>query len=134
MRAESALHILWTRLTNKEFLKFLISGGLNTLATYAIYLALIGFVDYKISYSISYVCGIVLSFLLNALFVFKQKVSLMSFIKYPIVYIVQYLISLLMLFTLVRIFHIPEIIVPLIVTIVTIPITFVLSRLIIRAN
>ncbi len=134
MRVESALHILWMKLTNKEFLKFLISGGLNTLATYGIYLALIDFVDYKISYSISYVCGIVISFFLNALFVFKQKVSLRSFIKYPIVYIVQYLINLLMLFALVKIFHIPEIFVPLIVTIVTIPITFVLSKLIIRTN
>lgn len=132
MRAENGRHILWTKLTNKEFLRFLVSGGVNTLSTYLIYLILLMFLDYRVSYTISYACGIFISYALNVKFVFKEKVTFKSFVQFPIVYLLQYLINLLLLYILVDHLHISEIIVPIISVIVTIPISFILSKVIIK--
>lgn len=117
---------------NKEFLKFIVSGVLNTLATYIIYLLFLNYIGYSISYTISYVSGIFISYYLNSLFVFKEKLSLKKFIKYPIVYIAQYLINLCMVFLFVEKLGLSAQIVPLVVILITLPITYLLSKLIIK--
>lgn len=119
---------------NKEFVRFLFVGVINTLSTYLLYLLLLFIFNYNVSYTISYIAGIVISFYLNSLFVFKEKVSFKKFVKYPIVYIVQYLINLIGLFILVEYFHFPKEVVPIIVIILSIPITYLLSKLIIRSK
>ncbi|MNW45059.1 GtrA-like protein [compost metagenome] len=122
------------RFLNKEFIKFVISGVLNTVATYLIYLMLLVFLEYSLAYTVSYLSGIFISYYLNTLFVFKEKISFKTFLKYPIVYVVQYTINLIMIFVLVEHLGLSEQLVPLIVVIITIPITFLLSKLIIRGN
>lgn len=134
MKAESDRPTLLTRLLNKQFLKFVISGGINTLVTYLVYLLLLLFLNYSLSYTVSYVSGIFLSYYLNTVFVFKEKVSFNKFIKFPIVYLVQYLINILFLYILVEHAHLSTQIVPLIVIVVTIPITYTLSKLIIKSK
>ncbi|MNI85331.1 GtrA-like protein [compost metagenome] len=119
---------------NKEFFKFIISGVLNTIATYLIYLLLLVFLEYSLAYTVSYLSGIFISYCLNTLFVFKEKISLKTFLKYPIVYVVQYVINLIMIFILVEHLGFSEQIVPLIVVVTTIPITFLLSKIIIRGK
>lgn len=134
MKVEKDQPTLLIRLLNKEFLKFVISGGVNTLATYLVYLLLLLFLNYSLSYTVSYVSGIFLSYYLNTVFVFKEKVSLKKFFKFPIVYLIQYLINILMLYILVEFLNLSEQIVPLIVIVVTIPITYTLSKLIIKSK
>lgn len=123
-----------TKFMNKEFLRFVFVGGINTGATYIFYLVLLIFFDYSVSYTISYVAGILISFYLNTFFVFKEKVSFKKFLQFPLVYLVQYLINLLMILVFVELFNVSKQIVPLIVIVITIPITFVLSKLIIRGK
>ncbi|WP_340387729.1 GtrA family protein [Paenibacillus sp. FSL E2-0151] len=134
MKVGNGLPMLLTKHLNKEFLKFLISGGINTLATYLMYLFLLLFYNYSLSYSISYIAGIFLSYYLNSVFVFKEKISLYKFLKFPIVYLVQYLVNMLMLYVLVEYaqFHVQ--IVPLVAMIITVPITFLLSKTIIKSK
>ncbi|WP_340026059.1 GtrA family protein [Paenibacillus sp. FSL K6-1096] len=134
MKAESGRPTLLTKLLNKEFLKFVISGGVNTLATYLVYLLLLLFLNYSLSYTVSYISGIFLSYYLNTVFVFKEKMSIKKILKFPVVYLIQYFINLLMLYILVEHLHLSTKIVPLIVVIVTIPVTFVLSKLIIKSK
>ncbi|CAH1223444.1 GtrA family protein [Paenibacillus sp. JJ-223] len=134
MRAENGHPTLLTKLLNKEFLKFVISGGLNTLATYLMYLFLLMFLNYSLAYSISYVAGIFLSYYLNTVFVFKEKVSFKKFLKYPIVYLVQYAVNMLLLYVLVEYVQLYVEIVPLISMVVTIPVTFLLSKMIIKSH
>jgi len=126
--------MLLTKHLNKEFLKFLISGGINTLATYLMYLFLLLFYNYSLSYSVSYIAGIFLSYYLNSVFVFKEKISFCKFLKFPIVYLVQYLVNMLLLYVLVEYaqFHVQ--IVPLVAMIITVPITFLLSKTIIKSK
>lgn len=134
MKVEKDQPTLLIRLLNKEFLKFVVSGGVNTLVTYLVYLLLLLFLNYSLSYTVSYVSGIFLSYYLSTVFVFKEKVSLIKFLKYPVVYLTQYLINILMLYVLVEHLGLSTKIVPLIVIVVTIPVTYVLSKLIIKSK
>jgi len=117
---------------NKEIIRFLFVGGFNTIATYGIYLMLLLFFSYNISYSISYISGIVISFLLNGKYVFKVKLTLAKAIKYPIVYIVQYIINVGMLNLLVKNNMVNEIVAPILVIVVSLPVTFILSKNILK--
>ncbi|WP_307417043.1 GtrA family protein [Paenibacillus sp. W2I17] len=126
--------MLLTKHLNKEFLKFLISGGINTLATYLMYLFLLLFYNYSLSYSVSYITGIFLSYYLNSVFVFKEKISFRKFLKFPIVYLVQYIVNMLMLYVLVEYAQFNVQIVPLVAMIITVPITFILSKMIIKSK
>lgn len=134
MKAEKDQPTLWMKFINKEFLKYLISGGINTVATYGLYLLFLIVMEYKTAYSLSYIVGILFSYLLNTIFVFKEKVSLMKFIKFPVVYLAQYLINLIILLLLVEYINLPAEIVPIIVIFITLPITYLLSKYIIKGK
>ncbi|MNW40846.1 GtrA-like protein [compost metagenome] len=132
MKVEEGRPTLWMKFLNKEFLKFIISGGINTLATYGLYLLFLFVWEYEVSYTISYILGIFLSYFLNTSFVFKEKVTLLKFIKFPFVYLVQYLLNMVILLLLVEYIKLPAEIVPVIVIIITLPITYLLSKYIIK--
>ena len=48
----------------REVLRYGAAGGVNTVATYALYLGLLRLVDYRVAYALAFVAGIGLSFLL----------------------------------------------------------------------
>ncbi|WP_306108896.1 GtrA family protein [Pseudomonas sp. ANT_J12] len=73
------------------FARFLLSGGFNTLSTYLVYLLLLAFFSYQISYTISYLLGVVLSYFLNRVVVFKAHQGLRSVLLFPFIYVLQYL-------------------------------------------
>jgi len=117
---------------NKEVLGFLIVGGLNTGITYAIYYAMLQFVNFNIAYIISYVSGIIISFLLNGRYVFHTKLTLTKALKYPLVYIAQYIINVIVLNLLVKYGIVNETFAPIIVIVVSLPVTFILSKYILK--
>jgi putative flippase GtrA len=134
MKAEKGLRMLLMKFTNKEFLRFVISGGVNTVFTYILYLIFISKLNYALAYAISFVCGIILSYLMNSLFVFREKLSMSKMLKFPVVYIVQFGISEFFLYLVIKPFQLNQQFAPLVVLIVTVPITFILSRFIIKNN
>lgn len=134
MRAGIVHHMLLMKFMNREFIRFVIIGGINTGSTYFIYLLLLNFLNYSISYTVSYLFGIVISYFLNTYVVFKEKISLKKFIKFPIVYIVQYLINIIMIYIFVENFEFSNKVVPLLTIIITIPVTYTISRLIVRGK
>lgn len=121
-------------ISHREFVAFLLSGAINTLLTYGLYLALLLVVRYPIAYSGSYVAGIFLSYYLNARFVFREPLRLSKALKYPAVYIVQYLVGLGLLYLFVSVLHMSKEIAPLPVVLLTVPFTFLLSRYIVRGR
>jgi putative flippase GtrA len=114
-----------------EFLRFLLVGISNTLVTYLLYLLLLNVLPYIAAYTIGYCAGIVLSYFLNVLFVFKKSVSLASFLKFPVVYVIQYSLGALVLWLLVGAGISPTWAM-IGVLIVTIPVTFIASRFILK--
>lgn len=121
-------NILYRFIQRNSFVRFLLSGGLNTVVTWALYLVLLNFIGYKTSYSISYVFGIVLAYLINRFFVFKTHRGVSSIMLFPLVYLFQYLLGLLIVWGWVEVFKMEVLFAPLISIIVSIPITYILTK------
>jgi putative flippase GtrA len=111
-----------------SFGRFLLSGGFNTIVTYGIYLALLRFISYRISYTITFVIGIALAYLLSRYFVFAMPSTGKRGMLFPVVYLVQYLVGLLVVFLWVELFQLRAALAPLASLIITMPVTFVLTR------
>lgn len=84
-------------------IRFLFVGGLNTIVGYGSFALLIFFgLNYLIANTISYIIGVIHSYLWNKNFTFKSKnKSISEVIRFIFVYIVNYLIGLGVLYILV---------------------------------
>jgi len=112
----------------------LLSGGFNTASTYVIYLALLQFTGYRLAYTISYATGILLSYVINRVFVFRSHRGLASALLFPFVYLIQYLAGLVVLWVWVDKLGFAKAFAPLIAIIATIPLTYLLSRYVFTRN
>lgn len=114
------------------FGRFLLSGGFNTLVTYLLYLALLQVLPYRISYTLSYVAGVALAYELNRVLVFKTRRSVRSAILTPLIYLGQYIVGLGVVWIVVSKMGLDARLAPLAAIAVTVPMTFLLSRLAFR--
>lgn len=120
---------IFRKLSQLSFLRFLMSGGVNTAVTYLVYLLLLQIFSYTVAYSIAYGFGILLAFILNRYFVFQTHRSAKAAILFPFIYLIQYLTSLIIIWLWVEKLDLDAMLAPLASIIVTIPITFTLSKL-----
>ena len=126
--------MLREKLTHSEFARFLVAGSVNTGLTYLLYLSINLVVPYTTAYTATYFIGIVFSYWLNSYWVFRQSWSWSKLLQYPVIYIVQYIAGLVILYIIVEVFYLNERIAPLIVIILTVPLTFTLSRFLLKSN
>jgi putative flippase GtrA len=131
-RPMKALLELKDRPLAKEVFRFGIVGILNTAVGYGSYLLLLSWFRYEVAYGMGYVAGIAVSYVLSALFVFKQPLRPRSAMFYPFVYLVQFLLSLVLLRFLIELLSVSPRLAAIFVTVLTIPVTFLLSRIIVR--
>lgn len=117
-----------------EILRFLIVGGVNTLVGYGVYLLLLPWLRYEFAYAFGYLAGIAVSYALSSLFVFRQPLHARSAARFPLVYVVQFVVSLGVLRLAVETFGVPHWLALAVSIAVTLPLTFVLSRWIVRAR
>ena len=110
------------------------AGGGNTVVTYLLYLLLLQFISYRYAYSVTFLVGIALGYLVNAFWVFEKSPTIKSALIYPLIYFVQYMIGLALLAALVEIMGIPQVIAPLIVVIVTLPAMFLMAKFVFSAK
>lgn len=115
-----------------EFARFLIVGGANTLSTYLLFLLLLAFFPYLLAYSLAYCVGVVISYFLNARFVFRRRISLATFLAFPLVYVVQYSLGALILWVLVEHARVAPQLAMAGAIGLTIPVTFLMSRFVLR--
>ena len=114
----------------KRWLRFLLGGGVNTAFSYAVYLALNTIFAYQLAYFIAYALGVVFAYWFNALVVFRVPLSWKGLFSYPVVYVIQYLAAAFLLGGLVERAGIVESLAPLVVAIVMVPVTYVMSKLV----
>lgn len=114
-----------------QFLKFLVGGSINTAVTYGLFVALCQVMSPSVAYTITYLVGILLSYLINAYFVFRARVSLGSMLQFPIVYVIQYLFGLALLSLLTNL-GLESHIAMLAVIVASVPLTFILTRFIFK--
>lgn len=113
-----------------SFLRFLISGGVNTATTFAAYLILLRITGYKTAYTLAYVFGIALAFAINRFFVFQTHRGWRSVVMFPFVYLIQYAASIAVVWLWVEKLGFPKEAAPLAAIALTIPLTFLLLRLV----
>ncbi|TKJ73431.1 GtrA family protein [Pseudomonas sp. CFBP13508] len=129
---DTLMQLLKKKFFNVEFIKFLIVGSINTGAGYIFYLAFIQVMAYTYAYSLSYALSVVVSYVLNARIVFNEPLSLKKLLAFPLVYIVQYITGLCLVYIAVEKLSAPPVLAPLLVVIVTLPLTFLIARLIVK--
>lgn len=134
MRQEKDQVLLLMKFLNREFIRFIIVGLINTISTYLIYLFLLNFISYNVSYIISYISGVAIAFILNSSYVFKTKITLRKTIKYPLVYLFQYIINALVLNILIKNGVVNEILAPVLVVVFSIPVTYLLTKFILKGK
>ena len=115
-----------------EFSRFLIVGGTTTLLTYLVYLVLIRWIGYELAYAAGYGLGVLVSYVLSTRYVFRQPMTKKSALRFPLVYLAQFLVGLMVLHIAVEVFGVPVELAPVIAVAATIPVTFLLSRTILR--
>lgn len=122
------------RFFEHETVRFLMAGATNTVVTYVIYLLLLHVLPYRLAYSATFLLGIVLGYTLNTRYVFRAAWQWKRLAAYPLVYVVQYALGVLLLTVLVERDLANEQIAPLVVVVVSLPIVFVMSRLVIKVR
>ncbi|HCY1172254.1 TPA: flippase GtxA [Staphylococcus aureus] len=120
--------------THAEILKFIIVGGINTLNYYVVYLLLLKLlhIEYMISHIIGFIVAFVISYYLNCYFVYRVKPTWRKFISFPITQIVNVSLQTVLLYVFVSWLNLPAEIAPFAGLIITIPITFILSKWILK--
>ena len=116
------------------FGRFMLSGGFNTVVTYALYLALLQFFPYWFSYTLTFAFGIGLAYVLSRYFVFGMPRTGKRIFLFPVVYSVQYLVGLLIAFVWVDVLLWHPTLAPLASMAFTIPLTFILTRWVFNAS
>ncbi|HDG8498457.1 TPA: flippase GtxA [Staphylococcus aureus] len=120
--------------THAEILKFIIVGGINTLNYYVVYLLLLKLlhIEYMISHITGFIVAFVISYYLNCYFVYRVKPTWRKFISFPITQIVNVSIQTVLLYVFVSWLNLPAEIAPFAGLIITIPVTFILSKWILK--
>jgi putative flippase GtrA len=114
--------------------RFLAGGALNTGSTFVLYWLLLLIMDYRIAYAISFASGILLSYLINTRFVFRAQHSLRKLLLFPLVYLITYLAGAIVLHAAVSGFGINKTIAPLLSICATLPLSYVLTKLVLSAK
>lgn len=121
----------------REYIKFNIVGMSNFAVSQLIYITLylLFKINYIVSYTITTVFSVCVSYFFNSKFTFKQeKYSLSKFLLTILVYICEYLINMTAILFLVNIIGLNKIIAPIIAPVFsTIPVFF-LMRFVIKVN
>ena len=120
--------------THYEIIKFVIVGGINTLDYYLVYLILLKLlhIHYMVSHIIGFIVSFIIYYYLNCYFVYRVKPTLKKFLSFPLTQVVNMGMQSLFLYIFVRWFNFPSEIAPFVGLIVTIPITFILSKWILK--
>ncbi|MGE8225392.1 GtrA family protein [Stenotrophomonas pigmentata] len=112
--------------------RFLVGGALNTGSTFVLYWLLLLIVEYRLAYAISFLAGILLSYLINTKFVFRTQHSLRKIILFPVVYLITYTIGAWLLELSITRYGIDSRLAPFISICATLPLTYLLTKLVLK--
>ncbi|NGN98757.1 GtrA family protein [Grimontia sp. S25] len=99
-------------------------GIFNTVLGYGLYAFFHLFFDYATAYSLSVLIGVALSFVLNTKLVFQTKLSCAKCLRFVLVCLAQYGIGLMALKGWVEYVGVDDLLAPLLVLALTIPLGF----------
>ena len=113
---------------NRKLIKYLIGGTLNTVLSYLTYCLFLIFLNYNISYLLSIISSILISYQVNTRFVFKIKRKNNNRYLFILIYIIQIYIGTYLMYVLVEIHRINELLAPVLTLLIVTPLIYVLSN------
>lgn len=115
---------------NKEFVRFVFVGIMNTINYYGIYLVLMQIlgVHYLSSHIAATIISMYISYFLNVYFTYKVKPSLKTFLMFPLTQVVNIGLQGILLLICVEFWNIPSTYAPIFAVVFTVPVTFFVTR------
>lgn len=119
---------------NWEIIRFILVGGVNTVNYYWIYLLLLKVFnfDYIFSHLIAFLFSFIISFYLNCYFVYHVQPTIKKFLQFPLTQVVNIGLQTLLLFIFVSWLNINEVFAPFLGLVITVPITYIVSKWILQ--
>lgn len=125
----------WMRtISAHPFTRFLFFGVLNAGVTYGIYVGCLSYFDFWVSYTISFLSGIVISYYFNTRFIFNRKMEVTRSVIFALAYLCQYGWGLILLHLVIVVAGMSKIYAPLLVLFATVPMNFLINRWILKAS
>ncbi len=115
-------------------LRFLVGGGLNTLATLLVYWLLLRVLHPQWAYAASYAAGIGLGYLIHTGFVFRTRRGWRTLLPFPLVHAAGYLVGAAVLALATGPLGIDPRTAPLLAIAASLPLTFLLTRRLLRGR
>ena len=115
---------------SREFLSFLIVGGINTVSNvifstiYSLFIP-----NTTLAFFPGYITSNVVSYLLNSKLTFKERLGFVKFIKFFISYIPNFIIQTIIVWLFDNFIHGPSVIAYAIAAIIGVPVTFVFMKI-----
>jgi len=116
-----------SRVSVASAVRFLASGGFNTLVTYLAYLVLLHWLPYRQSYSMAFASGIALAYVLNRYYVFRQPAGKLGPVYVAMIYTGQYLLGLLIVSAWVDWLGGSPEAAPLVAVVISLPLTYLFN-------
>lgn len=114
-----------------QFARFLMGGAVNTIITHGLFLVLSWSMPPSAAYSVAYLFGVVLAYVINTAFVFRTRASIGSAARFPGAYVVPYLTGLALV-TLLTQAGLDSRFAILAVIAVNVPLSFVITRYVLK--
>ena len=118
----------------RDGLRFIAFGLLNTALTYGIYCLLVFVLAPQLAYFIVYVLGVMFAYIGNAKWVFKGNVSAKSAMAYPFMQMGQYLITAGVLQLMLQMFALEKRIALAVAIVIVAPLAFLMNRYLFRVR
>lgn len=122
--------------TKNEYIKFIVVGVLNTAHYYAWYVLFYSVVGlpYLVSHIVATIISMIGSYFMNVYFTYREKPSWKSFLLFPLTQITNIAIQTICMYVFVDWLHLSPYFAPIATVIISVPITFVVTRRIIRVS
>ncbi|MHB9857360.1 GtrA family protein [Streptomyces sp. YIM S03343] len=109
---------------------FAVVGVVNTGVYYGLYLLLLMRLPYLAAHTVAFTLSMIGSFFLNARFTYRTRPTLRKFLLFPLTNLTNFLFTTAGMYVIVDVLHAGHRYAPLVTSAAAIPVTFVVSRMI----
>ncbi|MFI2643642.1 GtrA family protein [Streptomyces sp. NPDC018610] len=124
------MHSTLARPVTRQIVTFAVVGVVNTLTYYLLYLLFLMRLPYLAAHVLAFAISMVGSFFLNARFTYRIRPTWRKFLLFPLTNATNFVITTVGVYVIVDVLHAGSRFAPLLASAAAIPVTFVVSRMI----